>query len=320
MGIIISAVLFLVIILIAVGAYVFLKQNSESKRVREQLKTLSTQTYEKMVVDITRKTRPLSNIPWLHRILSDIPLLKKIDHILQQSNLKYPLGIFLLTSLAMAFFGFLATSYTIKSNLVSLLAALVASAIPFLYISFKKNMRIKKFEQQLPEALDLIARSLRAGHAFSGGIQMVAQEFDDPVGSEFAKVLHEINFGVGMKEALINLTERIDCNDLKFFAISVTIQRETGGDLAEILENISYLIRERFKLQDRIRTLSAEGKLSAVILIAIPIFVAFALSIVSPNYIKNLITDPLGKMLVAFSLFTTFMGIIVMKKIITIKV
>ncbi len=320
MGIIISAAIFLVIILIAVGAYVLIKQNSDSKRVREQLKTLSAQTYGKPAIDITRKTRPLSSVPWLHNILSDIPFMQKIDRILQQSNLQYPLGIFLLTSLAMAFFGFLATSYTMKNNLVSLLAAFAAGVLPFFYISLKKNQRIKKFEQQLPEALDLIARSLRAGHAFSGGIQMVAQEFGDPVGSEFARVLNEINFGVGMKEALINLTERIDCDDLKFFAISVTIQRETGGDLAEILENISYLIRERFKLQSRIRALSAEGKLSAVILIAIPIFVAFSLSIVSPNYIKNLIADPLGKMLVAFSIVMTFIGIFVMKKIITIKV
>lgn len=320
MGIIISAIIFFVIILIAVGAYILLKQNAESKRVREQLKTLSAQTYEKPVIDITRKTRPLSNIPWLHRILSDIPFLQKIDRILQQSNLNYPLGIFLLTSQALAFFGFFTTSYTMKNTLVSLIAALAAGVLPFFYISFKKKQRIKKFQQQLPEALDLIARSLRAGHAFSGGIQMVAQEFGDPVGSEFGKVLNEINFGVGMKEALINLTERIDCDDLKFFAISVTIQRETGGDLAEILENISHLIRERFKLQNRIRTLSAEGKLSAIILIAIPFFVAFTLSVISPDYIKNLIIDPLGKMLVSLSLFMMFLGIIVMKKIITIKV
>ena len=147
---------------------------------------------------------------------------------------------------------------------------------------------MKKFERQFPEALDLMARSLRAGHAFSGGLQMVAQEFDDPMGAEFLRVMNEINYGSPVDQALKNLTHRIDVKDLTFFTVSVIMQRETGGNLAAILESIARLVRERFKLQGKIRALSAEGKLSAIILLALPFFVALALSIINPTYLTGL--------------------------------
>ena len=133
---------------------------------------------------------------------------------------------------------------------------------------------MEKFERQLPEALELVSRSLKAGHAFTGGLKMVAEEFGDPVGVEFGRTLDEINFGVGVPEALTNLTQRIECEDLKFFAVSVIIQRETGGNLAEILESLGRLIRERFKFQGRVRVLSGEGRISAIVLVAIPFFIA----------------------------------------------
>jgi tight adherence protein B len=184
----------------------------------------------------------------------------------------------------------------------------------------KKNRRMKKFEQQLPNALSLIARALKAGHAFSGGLQMVNQEFEDPIGGEFQKVLSEISFGIGLDEALTNLSERVDCNDLKFFTIAIIIQKETGGNLAEILENIAHLIRERFKFYDRVNTLSAEGRLSAYILIAIPFFFALLLSILNPTFLGILGTDPIGRTLVAIALIMMVIGMFVMKKMVNIKV
>ena len=179
---------------------------------------------------------------------------------------------------------------------------------------------MRKFERQLPDALDLVARSLRAGHAFSGGLQMVADEFDDPLGTEFQRTVAQINLGVSIEQALKNLADRVDCPDLKFFAVSVIIQRESGGNLAEILESISSLIRERFRLRGKIRTLTAEGKLSAGILVGIPFFVAFALSFMNPDYVRVLSTDPTGKILVAVALIMMGIGIAWMKKMITLKV
>lgn len=321
MELVISIAVFFAMILVIIGIFLLLRgKRPDSGRIQEQFREFSTRTGRNRTIDIVRKKRPLSDIPWLNRLLWGIPFLQKIDRILLQSNLRYPLGVFVLASFAMAFVGFFITSYVMKIHVLSLVVTPLLGIIPFFYISMKKKSRMKKFERQLPEALDLIARSLKAGHALTGGLQMVVQEFEDPIRGEFAKAVDEINFGIGIKEALINLTERVDCSNLNFFAVAITLQRETGGDLCEILEKISRLIRERFKLHGRIRTLSAEGRLSAMILIAIPFFLAFFFFITKPDYIKILVTDSIGKMLIAISLFTMIMGIIVMKKIVAIKV
>ncbi len=177
-----------------------------------------------------------------------------------------------------------------------------------------------KFERQLPDAIDLIVRALKAGHAFSGGMKMVADEFADPVGTEFEKTMDEINFGVSTADALKNLIKRVDCPDVKFFVISVIIQMETGGNLAEILEKISYLIRERFKLQGRIRVLSAEGKLSAIVLIAIPFLISFYLMLVNPDYLKPLFTDPIGRFMVVLAIAMMIIGVLLIKKLISFRV
>ena len=192
--------------------------------------------------------------------------------------------------------------------------------IPFVYIYVKKRKRMRKFERQLPDTMDLIARALKAGHALSGGLQLVGEEFGDPIGTEFQRTVNEINFGVAVPDALKALAQRVDCKDLKFFVMSVIIQRETGGNLAEILENIARLIRERFKLQGRIRVLSAEGKLSAIILVAIPFFLGFALSIINPDYINTLFEDPIGIVLLVFASVMMALGILMMKKMVAIRV
>ncbi len=179
---------------------------------------------------------------------------------------------------------------------------------------------MEKFQSQLPEALDLVARALKAGQALSGALKMVADEMDDPVGDEFDKTLNEINFGVGVPEALKNLASRVDCLDLKFFVIAVVIQRETGGNLAEILENIAHIIRERFKLYGRIRILAAEGKLSAIILTGLPFLTAFVLLFANPEYIQILARDPLGRVLAGAGISLMILGIFSMKRMIAIKV
>ena len=165
-----------------------------------------------------------------------------------------------------------------------------------------------------------MARSLRAGHAFSTGLKLAADEFDDPLGPEFSLTLDEINYGLGVPEALKNLVNRVDCMDLNFFVIAVILQRETGGNLAEVMENIAHLIRERFKLFGQIRTLAAEGKLSMYVLLSLPFFVAGALFISRPNYITKLFTDPVGKVMCIVALFMMLIGAIVMKRMVNIKV
>ncbi|MCG2688042.1 type II secretion system F family protein [Candidatus Parcubacteria bacterium] len=179
---------------------------------------------------------------------------------------------------------------------------------------------MKKFEAQLPDAIDLIARSLKAGHAFSTGLKMIADEFDDPIGPEFSMVIDEINFGTGFSDAMKNLSSRVDCPDMKFFIIAVILQRETGGKLAEIIENISYIIRERFKLKNKVRAISAEGRISMMILVLLPFALLSALYLINPEYIMTLFVEPTGKIMVTIAGFMMMLGVIIMKKMINIKV
>jgi tight adherence protein B len=239
---------------------------------------------------------------------------------IEQSGTESTLGVFILLSIVLAFGGFVIGLWATSHALLSLFIGFFLGVFPFLYVYLKKKRRMEKFQRQLPDALDLIARALKAGHAFTGGLKMVGDELGEPVGTEFEKTLHEINFGSGVPEALKGLSQRVDCPDLRFFIISVIIQRETGGNLAEILGKISYLIRERFKLQSRVQVLASEGKLSAIILIAIPFVIALALSVLNPVYMKTLFVDPVGKALVAFALVMMVIGIVVMKRMIEIRV
>jgi tight adherence protein B len=206
------------------------------------------------------------------------------------------------------------------SLLIMTIPSFLLATAPFIYLLMKRKKRKEKFERQLPEALELVARALKAGHALTGGLKMAAEEMGDPVGTEFGTLLDEISYGIGVPEALTNLTERVDCEDLRFFAVSVIIQRETGGNLAEILDNLGRLIRERFKFQGRVRVLSAEGRISAVVLVAIPFFIAAFLSIARPDYIGVLASDVIGRVLVLIAFVLMVSGILVMKKMVTIKV
>lgn len=316
----ISAFLFILLIIIG-GFYLYSrKSNAGSIKTHQRLKVVTLKEKRMQAIDIMLKSRKLSNIRWLDYIFRHIPFLQKIDKILEQSDLRYPLGVFLTTSIFLFIIVFFSVSRLTRNPMLPALAALMIGIVPLYYIVYKKKKRIKKFEKQLPEALDMLARSLRAGHAFSGGLEMVAEEFDPPIGSEFAKIIEEINFGVSVKDALVNFAERMDVHDLKFLVVAVTIQRESGGDLAAILEKISSLIRGRFQLNDRVNTLSAEGKFSAKILTAVPLLLALWFYITQPFYVRILIYDPIGQLLVFFAVFLMIVGMLIMKKMVNIKV
>jgi tight adherence protein B len=248
------------------------------------------------------------------------PGIPYVAHLLEQADCRYPVGLFLSLSALLALAGLLIGSFTLNNMMLQVAGIAGCGLGPFLYISYKKHKRLQKFLRQLPEALDLIARALRAGHTFQIGLKMVGEEFDDPMGTEFDKTLAEINFGAGIPEALKNLAQRVDCPDLHFFVVAILVQRETGGNLAEISENIAQLIRKRFELQDRVRALAAEGKLSAIILFALPFFIALALTVMNPNYLGVLFTDPIGKGMLGVAAVIMTIGAIIIKKMIHIKV
>ena len=317
----------MVLILVELGYFALRGfRSSEKKGVRTRLKALSVQAENEGTVDILRKDR-LSEIPWLHRFLKKFSIVEKLNRLVEQAGVSRKPGLYILLSLTLAVIGALAgtpfhSAYfpLVPSFFIIIPCAVVSAILPFIYLRYKLKKRFYKFEGQLPEALDLIARSLKAGHAFSSGLRLISEEMEDPVGFEFEKTLNEVNFGVSTQDALVNLTSRIPLDDLRFFVISVILQRETGGNLAEILENLARLIRERFKLNGHVRVLSAQARLSAYILVAIPFITGFVIHLINPKFFTALFENPSGKYVLAAGVAWMIIGIFFMKRMVTIRV
>jgi tight adherence protein B len=306
MTVLISAVLCLTIVgFVAGGYFTYVARHDPARqRVRRHLYDSST-SRRSVAIDITRKS-VLSEVPWVQRILSAMPLIEFLSRLVEQANTRYRLSVFLVLSLGLCVTGLFILPKPFNSG-----GSIILGLLPFVYLSYRRRRRLEHFERQLPEALDFVARALKAGHTFNVGMKMVSDEFLDPVGTEFARTVDEINFGGGVQEALQNLSRRIDCADLRFFATAVMVQRETGGNLAEIIEKTSSLIRDRFELLGRVRVLAAEGKLSAIILIALPFCLGFAFYILQRDYLLLLFTDPFGKWLVTLAGISMTVGIMV---------
>ncbi|HEX5337085.1 MAG TPA: type II secretion system F family protein, partial [Gallionella sp.] len=205
-------------------------------------------------------------------------------------------------------------------TILVVVAIVAVGAIPLYYVHRAKQKRLTTFEQQLPDALDLMGRALRAGHAFHGALKMVGDEMPEPVAGEFRMTFDELNYGIGLQDALQNLAIRAPSDDLRYFVIAVLIQRETGGNLTELLDNISRLIRARLNLLGTIRVLSAEGRLSAWILGLLPFVMAFYMNMVNPKLMSMLWTDPTGLKMVWSMLVIMLVGAYWMRRIIRIHV
>ncbi|MCU0554359.1 MAG: type II secretion system F family protein [Syntrophales bacterium] len=320
-------ILFITIFIVALGLTQMLfilfrsRYSPEVGRLRKEMSVLAAGGRAAGNVDIVKK-RTLSEIPWLNTKLLNlqVPTLNRLERFVVQADVKQPLGFFLLLTAACAAVAG-ALVFVIGRNLpIAILFALLAALVPWGYLAIRKKRRLAQFEQQLPDALDMIARSLRAGHAFTGGMQMVVMEFADPARAEFRKTLDEINFGVSYEDALRSMADRVDCPDLKFFALSVIIQRQSGGNLAEILDKISYLIRERFKLMGKVKALTGEARISAVILSLLPFFMAAVIFFVNRGYLEILVREPVGRIMAGMALVMMVFGIVAMKRMISIKV
>jgi tight adherence protein B len=199
-------------------------------------------------------------------------------------------------------------------------AALLFGAMPLGWLIFRRNSRFKKFGKQLPDALELIGRALRSGHSLASGLYVVVEEMPAPISTEFGMAYEEQNLGVPIEQALKDMLKRMPNMDLKFFVTAVAIQRQSGGDLAEILDKIGHIIRERFKIQGQVQALTGEGRISGVVLMALPIALFFAVYHLNREYVTLLFTDPLGKKMIAVAAFLQVLGAVSIKKIINIKI
>ena len=318
---IVQFVLLFIIAICVIELYLYFRRGRSLNRheIKAKVKKFSVTASSTENPDILRN-RKLSNVQFLNKILVSVPLFRRLDRLIQQANLNYPLGFFLLLALLLVVVGWYCASLLTHNPVISLGVALAVGVLPFLYLRRKKRERMQKFEQQLPEGLDFLARALKAGHAFTGGMKLATENFEDPLGTEFERTLDEINFGISTSDALKNLLDRVDSQDLRYFVVSVILQRETGGNLAEIMESISRIIRERFKFRDKVRVLSAEGKMSGVLLCALPFLIMGYLQFTNPNYLTVLITDPTGKLIAAVSASMMCLGIFLMRKTTNIEI
>ena len=318
----ISAIIIFIICLIVIELLIYAVKNARSPNRGKIRKRLRKYAYVEEGVggaDIMR-TRILSEIPFVNRVLLKIPGIQKLDNLIIGANANFPMGFYVLLAIFMAALGAIFGTIVIKNNIITPVFILLFSCFPFLYLAYLKQKRKEQLQKQLPEALDLVSRALKAGHAFVGAIKLVAEEFDDPLGPEFGEMLDEINYGVSTPIALKNLAKRVDCNEIKYFVVGVILQRETGGNLAELMDTLALLIRERFKFDGKVQTLAAEGKLSAVVLVCLPFSIIMYLKLTQPNYMNLLFSDPIGRIMAIVAGIMMIIGVFVMKKMVKIEV
>ena len=262
----------------------------------------------------------LSEIPWLDGFLKTARRLQPFRKLHQQSDCQFPLGVLVMAAPLLSIAGFMLLLTMHQPVVIALVVAVALGSVPPGYLLWLKTRRMATLERQLPEALELVSRALRAGHAMSVGLKIVGDETADPIGQEFRRVFDEVSMGVSIPQALENLSERINTVDVRFFVTSVLVQRETGGNLAEIVDSLAGLIRRRFELQLKVKALSAEGRFSAMILLGLPIFIALVLYKMNPEYLGLLFVDPIGQRMTTVGVLMMVIGAVVMKRMVAIKV
>ena len=311
---------FLAVVCFATGV-LLISRAQAAKRVRNRLQdVILLGNGDDSARTIILRDMELSSIPFLNDLLKNARWAQKLDNLLVQGGISIRLGTFILLMGVLGATGFLVMTAVFNRPLLSLPVGVVAAALPVIYARQKKFQRVRKFEQQFPDSLDMLNRALRAGLALNGAIQIVADESPDPVAQEFRVLFEENRLGLDMKEALKKLAGRVDSTELRLFVTAVILQRETGGNLAEILERAAAIIRDRFRILGDIRTLTAQARLSGFILTVLPLVMAALIYFVAPEYLKGLVVDPIGRVLIVAAVSLQVIGFLVIRRIINIKV
>lgn len=316
-----AVAVFVAVVLGLEGSYMWwnARRGPEAMRMERRLRTASAGGHAAQNLSIL-KQRALSNSEGLQRLLLAVPRVHSLDRLIMQSGLAMTVADLLALTLMLAAAGLFAPLWLGYRGLLGLGLAAILGSLPTLYILHSRKKRMEKLENQLPDAIDLMGRAMRAGHAFPTALNMVGDEMAEPIGAEFRTLFDEINYGVKLEDALLNLLSRVPSADLQYFVVALLIQHETGGNLAELLDNISAIVRSRIKLVGEIRTLSAEGKLSAWILSLLPFATGLLINVVNPGFMDILWTDPAGLNMVYGALSLMLFGIWWMSRIIKIRV
>jgi tight adherence protein B len=313
---------FLVVLcIVLIAANMLTQRNASANLYRERLRAIdhAASRGSSPELDLLRK-EILSEIPALQRVLASSSYGLSLQQRLLQAQVNIRPGTFIILTIGMAGLGWV-IGYGVTRHLVlTLLITFGAGALPLLFVNLARTKRFKKFENKFPEAIDLLGRSIRAGHAFSTALELIATEMDEPIAGEFRKLFEEQKFGLPLRDALFNMGERVPLIDVKFFGTAVLLQKETGGNLAELLDKLSYVIRERFKILRQLRVYTAQGRLTLMILMALPPVLLLILSIMNPEFVKPLFHDPLGRNMIAVGVMLQATGYFMIRRIIDIKV
>jgi tight adherence protein B len=320
-----ALIAFVVFVVVAVAAFglgsIFDQRNARARLIKERLanerKAPELAAEEELAL---LRDEQLSQIPILDKLLRRSARVSEIQKMLEQGGMGTRAGNFLGVS-AVAGVACTFLAYILSRRVeVAWLGMLLGFVLPYAYASYRRNKRFEKFEELFPEAIDTLARAVRAGHAFTTALEMITDEVAEPVAGEFRQLYEEQKFGMPVRDALLNLTERMPLVDVKFFVTAVMLQRETGGNLAEILDNLSYVIRERFKIQRQVRVYTAQGRLTMALLMGMPPIIVTVMLILNKDFIRPLFADPIGHMLLVAGISLQTVGYFVIRKIIRIQV
>jgi len=317
----IALLVFVVVTLgVFAGVSLYDQRKAQARVLRDRLSTVQKPGEQTAPDTALLRDEVLSRIPAFDTLLRRSERVSLLQKMLAQGNIDARAGNFLMlcavSALVLAAIAFIAGG----NVLFGWAGVVLGFFIPYAYASHMRTRRFQKFEEKFPEAIDTLARAVRAGHAFTTALEMIANEVSEPVAGEFRQLYEEQKFGLPVRDALLNLADRIPLVDVKFFVTAVMLQRETGGNLAEILDNLSYVIRERFKILRQVRVHTAQGRLTMVLLMALPPTIVVLMLMLNPGFIRPLFTDPLGHALIVGGITLQTMGYFVIRRIIRIQV
>jgi tight adherence protein B len=321
MSLLISFVVFVVVTVAVFSAMSLFDQRKAQARVlRDRLADVE-QPVEQATPDVALlRDEVMSRIPAFDTLLRRSERVSVLQKMLAQGNVDVRAGNFLMLCVVSAAVFAAIVALAAGNILFAWAGAVLGFFIPYAYASHMRVKRFQKFEEKFPEAIDTLARAVRAGHAFTTALEMIANEVAEPVAGEFRQLYEEQKFGLPVRDALVNLADRVPLVDIKFFVTAVMLQRETGGNLAEILDNLSYVIRERFKILRQVRVHTAQGRLTMVLLMALPPVIVVVMTILNPGFIRPLFTDPIGHALIVAGICLQTLGYFFIRRIIRIQV
>ncbi|HMD86832.1 MAG TPA: type II secretion system F family protein [Terriglobia bacterium] len=322
MHLLLAALVFITILLIFAGIYVFMRGPEEGDIIRNRLEAIEKGTqFSTHALDLSLiRDEMLSSIPALNKMLGRWLWPARMRNFIGQAGMQVRPGMLTLLSAVIGLATFEVAEILYGKWWLAAGAGIFGAFLPLIFVAIKRVRRMAAFEREFPEVIELLSRSVRAGHSFTSGMEIVSTDLPDPVSTEFRITFDEQRFGLPLRDALTNLCERVPLVDVRLFVIALLVQKETGGNLAELLDNLARVIRERFRIAGEVRVRTAQGRLTATILMALPVFMIILLQVINPNYVDLLFTDRLGQIMIITAAVMQTLGAIIIWKIVKIKV